>query len=81
MRTATPRPTSTRRSRRWSRPGSTRGEVGAADPLQTADDGLRQFPADEIVFAVTTDDEDRDLLARAAERYAVPVSAVRTTST
>ena len=58
-----------------------RGEVGAADPLQTADDGLRQFPADEIVFAVTTDDEDRDLLARAAERYAVPVSAVRTTST
>ena len=55
--------------------------MGAADPLQTADDGLRQFPADEIVFAVTTDDEDRDLLARAAERYAVPVSAVRTTST
>jgi len=57
------------------------GEVGAADPLQTADDGLREFPADEIVFAVTTDEEDRDLLARAAERYAVPVSAVPTTST
>jgi hypothetical protein len=57
------------------------GEVGASDPLQTADDGLREFPADEIVFAVTTDEEDRDLLARAAERYAVPVSAVPTAST
>ena len=57
-----------------------RGEVGAADPLQAADDGLREFPADEIVFAVTTEDQDRDLLARAAERYAVPVSAVRTST-
>jgi hypothetical protein len=56
------------------------GEVGAADPLQAADDGLRQFPADEIVFAITTEDEDRDLLARAAERYALPVRAVRTSS-
>jgi len=57
-----------------------RGAVGAADPLQAADDGLREFPADEIVFAITTEDEDRDLLARAAERYALPVSAVRTST-
>ena len=26
------------------------GEVGSSDPLQAADDGLRQFPANEIVF-------------------------------
>ena len=26
------------------------GEVGTSDPIQAADDGLRQFPADEIVF-------------------------------
>ena len=28
------------------------GRVGPHDPLQAADDGLRSFPADEIVFAV-----------------------------
>ena len=27
------------------------GEIGSNDPLQAADDGLRQFPANEIVFA------------------------------
>ena len=26
------------------------GETGADDPLQAADDGLREFPAHEIVF-------------------------------
>ena len=26
------------------------GEIGSSDPLQAADDGLRQFPANEIVF-------------------------------
>ena len=29
-----------------------RGKVGAHDPIQAADEALREFPADEIVFAV-----------------------------
>src|SRR6185437_2103079 len=28
------------------------GRVGARDPLQAADDGLREFPAGEILFVV-----------------------------
>jgi hypothetical protein len=33
------------------------GEVGANDPLQAADDGLRQFAADEIVFVTALEGE------------------------
>jgi hypothetical protein len=32
-----------------------RGRIGSHDPLQAADDGLREFPADEIVFATHPD--------------------------
>lgn len=54
-----------------------RGHVGAHDPLQAADDGLREFPADEIVFALAGDHgsgwlED-GVVELARERYAVPV--------
>ena len=34
-----------------------RGETGADDPLQAADDGLREFPANEIVFVDEAGDE------------------------
>jgi hypothetical protein len=49
---------------------SARGVVGADDPVQAADDALRTFGADEIVF-VTDDDA---LLEQARGRFAVPVS-------
>lgn len=54
-----------------------RGHVGSHDPLQAADDGLREFPADELVFALAEEQESAWLedgvveLARA--RYTVPV--------
>lgn len=54
-----------------------RGHVGSHDPLQASDDGLREFPADELVFALAGEDESAWLedgvveLARA--RYSVPV--------
>lgn len=46
-----------------------RGAVGADEPLLAAEDALREFGADEVVFA-----GDEDLLERARERLAVPVS-------
>ena len=36
------------------------GRVGSHDPLQAADDGLREFRADEIVFAVRAKELDID---------------------
>ena len=52
------------------------GEVGPEDPLQAADDGLRRFPADEILFV--THRERADELARGrragARRLALPTS-------
>jgi len=60
------------------------GRVGAGDPLRTADDGLREFAADEIVFALHGDGdapaEERDLLVRATSRYDIPVSELRGTT-
>ena len=54
-----------------------RGHVGAHDPLQAADDGLREFPADEILFVLagehgTTWLED-GVVDLARDRYALPV--------
>jgi hypothetical protein len=46
------------------------GVVGADDPVQAADDALRAFGADEIVFVAA----DEALLAHARDRFAVPVS-------
>jgi hypothetical protein len=46
-----------------------RAEVGADDPLQAIEDGLRLFGADEIVIA----GGDDELLTQARERFALPV--------
>jgi hypothetical protein len=46
------------------------GVVGADDPVQAADDALRTFGADEIVFVGA----DESTLSQARDRFAVPVS-------
>jgi len=59
---------------------SAQGEIGASDPLQAADDGLRQFPADEIVFVThpdaRTDWVEKGLIEEAKSRYEQPVEHV-----
>ena len=61
-----------------------RGHIGPHDPLQAADDGLREFPADEIVFAVhpSTDANwlEHGVVEQAKERYPVPVRELIVTS-
>jgi hypothetical protein len=53
------------------------GEVGPPDPLQAADDGLRQFPANEIVFVTHPEGKtnwlEDGVVAMAASRYFQPV--------
>jgi hypothetical protein len=53
------------------------GEIGASDPLQAADDGLRQFPADEIVFVTRAGAPsnwlEKGVIAAAESRYEQPV--------
>lgn len=57
-----------------------RGETGADDPLQAADDGLRAFPAHEIVFVTKsgthTDWAERGVVETARQRYPVPVTHI-----
>ncbi len=57
-----------------------RGETGADDPLQAADDGLREFAAQEIVFVTKpgtdTDWVEHGVIEAAQKRYAVPVTHV-----
>lgn len=57
-----------------------RGEIGPADPLQAADDGLRQFPADEIVFVTPPEGEanwlEQGVIATAGSRYDQPVTHI-----
>jgi hypothetical protein len=54
-----------------------RGEIGDADPLQAADDGLRQFPANEIIFVTHPQGRTKWLedgvVALAESRYDQPV--------
>ena len=53
-----------------------KGHVGSHDPLQAADDGLREFPADEIVFAINpagTNWLEEGVVDAARERYSIPV--------
>jgi hypothetical protein len=54
------------------------GHVGPHDPLQAADDGLREFPADEILFAVHPSGPanwlERGVVDDARSRYVLPVS-------
>lgn len=53
------------------------GQVGPHDPLQATDDGLRAFPAAEIVFALRGDGEsewlEQGVVDIGRRRYAVPV--------
>ena len=57
-----------------------RGHVGSHDPLQAAEDGLREFPADEIVIAVHPEGEtnwlEQGVVEEARSRYPIPVHAV-----
>lgn len=57
-----------------------RGETGADDPLQAADDGLREFAAHEIVFVTKpgtdTDWVERGVVEAAMTRYSVPVTHI-----
>src|SRR5262249_31219801 len=54
------------------------GKIGSHDPIQAADEALREFPADEVLFALDPgaspewlDDEALDL---AESRYGIPVT-------
>lgn len=53
------------------------GHVGSHDPLQAADDGLREFPADEIVFVLVGEHGtgwlEQGVVGLARDRYGVPV--------
>ena len=57
-----------------------RGEVGADDPIQAADDALRTFPADELVLATHPETaanwKERGVVEIARARYDVPVTHV-----
>lgn len=54
------------------------GETGADDPLQAADDGVREFGPSEIVFVTRagtgTDWVERGVIETATTRYALPVT-------
>ena len=56
------------------------GHVGSHDPLQAVEDGLREFPADELVFAVREAGDanwlERGVVESARARYPVPVSEI-----
>jgi hypothetical protein len=55
-----------------------RGHVGSHDPVQATDEGLREFPADEIVFVLRSGDKtqwlEQGIVDVARRRYPVPVS-------
>lgn len=57
-----------------------RGQLGSHDPLQALEDGLREFPADEIVFVVHPESEANWLEAGVPElaqaRYPIPAGTV-----
>jgi len=56
------------------------GRIGSKDPIQAADDGLREFPAHQVVLAVHSGDDQRwleqDAVEAARERYDVPVTLI-----
>jgi len=57
-----------------------RGQVGDDDPIQAMDDALRTFGADEIIISTHPPGRsnwlERDLVARARDRYDCPISHV-----
>ena len=60
------------------------GRLGPADPLQAADDGLREFAADEVVFATSADGPanwlEDGVIETARARYAARVTHVAVSS-
>jgi hypothetical protein len=56
------------------------GTIGASNPLQSADDGLRRFPANEILFVTHPDTGaswlEKGVVAQAEERYEQPVKHI-----
>src|SRR5262249_33257101 len=57
-----------------------RGEVGDGDPLQAIEDALRTFGADEIIVSTHPEGRshwlERGVVAKARERFAVPITHV-----
>jgi len=56
-----------------------RGRIGSQDPIQAADDGLREFGADELVFVTGpggVDGPALDVIRTARSRYDLPVTHV-----
>ncbi len=57
-----------------------RGEVGDGDPLQAIEDALRTFGADEIILSTHPEGRshwlERGVVAKARERFAVPITHV-----
>jgi hypothetical protein len=54
------------------------GQVGAPDPIQAADDALRVFAADELLFATHAESDanwlEQDVVEIARTRYGLPVT-------
>jgi hypothetical protein len=53
-----------------------RGHVGSHDPLQAADEGLREIAADELVFVTPGAGEAADVVDAARGRYGIPVRQI-----
>ena len=53
-------------------------EVGDSDPVQAIEDGLRTFPADEVLFVTRAGDDaswlEADAGSEAKQRFGVPVT-------
>jgi hypothetical protein len=60
------------------------GHIGPHDPLQAADDGLREFPADEVVFVLGGQERaqwlEEGVVHAARARYPIPVRGLRRAS-
>jgi len=56
------------------------GDVGSHDPMQAADESLRTFPADEVLFVLNGETDaawlEEGVVDAARARYSVPVRAV-----
>jgi hypothetical protein len=57
-----------------------RGKIGSDDPIEAADDALREFPAEELVFATPPEAQsnwlERGVVQTARARYGVPVTHI-----
>jgi hypothetical protein len=57
------------------------GHIGPYDPLEAADDGLREFPADEVVFVLGGQEKaqwlEEGVVHAARARYPIPVRGLR----